>query len=55
MLKEAAGYIDVIVTGGEVALPLVGSVDILGLRRAQTIIEAAVADAARRTRRSGSR
>ena len=42
MLKEAAGYIDVIVTGGEVALPLVGSVDILGLRRAQTIIEAAV-------------
>ena len=43
VLKEAAGYIDVIVTGGEVALPLVGSVDILGLRRAQTIIEAAVA------------
>jgi ABC-2 type transport system permease protein len=42
VLKEAAGYIDVIVTGGEVALPLVGSVDILGLRRAQTIIEAAV-------------
>jgi len=42
VLKEAAGYIDVIVKGGEVALPLVGSVDILGLRRAQTIIEAAV-------------
>jgi len=42
VLREAAGYIDVIVTGGEVALPLVGSVDILGLRRSQAIIEAAV-------------
>ena len=41
VLKEAAGYIDVIVTGGKVALPLVGDVDILGLRRAQAIIEAA--------------
>ena len=40
--REAAGYIDVIVTGGEVALPLVGTVDILGLRRSQAIIEAAV-------------
>jgi len=43
VLQEAAGYIDVIVQGGEVALPLVGTIDILGLRRAQTIIEAAVA------------
>jgi ABC-2 type transport system permease protein len=43
VLKEAAGYIDVIVTGGKVAVPLVGTVDILGLRRAQRIIEAAVA------------
>ena len=42
VLREAAGYIDVIVTGGEVALPLVGKVDILGLRRSQAIIEAAV-------------
>jgi ABC-2 type transport system permease protein len=42
VLKEAAGYIDVIVTGGKVALPLVGTVDILGLRRSETIIEAAV-------------
>jgi ABC-2 type transport system permease protein len=41
VLKEAAGYIDVIVRGGEVALPLIGSVDILGLRRAEAIIEAA--------------
>jgi ABC-2 type transport system permease protein len=39
VLTEAAGYIDVIVDGGEISLPLVGSVDILGLRRAQTIIE----------------
>ena len=43
VLKEAAGYIDVIVKGGNVALPLVGTIDILGLRRAQTIIESAVA------------
>jgi ABC-type multidrug transport system permease subunit len=42
VLREAAGYIDVIVTGGEVALPLVGAVDILGLRRSEAIIEAAV-------------
>jgi ABC-2 type transport system permease protein len=43
VLTEAAGYIDVIVTGGEVALPLLGSVDILGLRRSQSIIEGAIA------------
>ena len=43
VLTEAAGYIDVIVTGGEVALPLVGAVDILGLRRAQAIVEASIA------------
>ncbi len=42
VLKEAAGYIDVIVTGGKVALPLVGTIDILGLRRSQAIIEAAL-------------
>jgi ABC-2 type transport system permease protein len=42
VLQQAAGYIDVIVTGGEVTLPLIGAVDILGLRRAQGIIEAAV-------------
>jgi ABC-2 type transport system permease protein len=42
VLKEAAGYIDVIVTGGKVTLPVIGAIDILGLRRAQTVIEAAV-------------
>jgi hypothetical protein len=43
VLTEAAGYIDVIVTGGEIAIPLAGTVDILGLRRAQTIIEGVIA------------
>ena len=43
MLKESAKYLNVIVAGGEVALPLVGSVDILGLRNARTIIDAALA------------
>ncbi|HWM12841.1 MAG TPA: ABC transporter permease, partial [Solirubrobacteraceae bacterium] len=38
VLREAAGYIDVIVRGGEVALPLVGQIDILGLERARSII-----------------
>jgi ABC-2 family transporter protein len=43
VLTEAAGYIDVIVEGGEISLPLVGNIDILGLRRAQTIIEGVAA------------
>ena len=51
---SAAGYIDVIVTGGEVALPLVGSVDVLGLRRSQRSSRRR-SRACPRTRRSGSR
>ena len=43
VLKQAAGYIDVIAAGGRVALPLVGTIDILGLRRSQAIVEAAIA------------
>jgi ABC-type multidrug transport system permease subunit len=43
VLEEAAGYIDVIVRGGEVSLPLLGTIDILGLRRAQTIIDGVIA------------
>lgn len=43
VLTEAAGYIDVIVAGGEVGLPLLGTIDVLGLRRSQAIIEAAIA------------
>jgi ABC-type multidrug transport system permease subunit len=44
VLREAAGYIDVIVRGGEVALPLVGAIDILGLERSRTVIESVVDD-----------
>ena len=43
VLREAARYLNVIVAGGEVGLPIVGKVDILGLRRSRAIIEAALA------------
>jgi ABC-type multidrug transport system permease subunit len=43
VLREAASYIDVIVRGGEIPLPLVGAVQILGLERSRTIIDS-VAD-----------
>jgi ABC-type multidrug transport system permease subunit len=43
VLREAAGYIDVVVRGGKVSLPLVGSVDILGLERSRALIDAAAA------------
>jgi ABC-2 type transport system permease protein len=43
VLKESAKYLNVIVAGGKVALPIVGSVEILGLRNARSIIEAAIA------------
>ena len=43
VLKESAKYLNVIVAGGKVALPIVGEVDILGLRRSRAIIEAAIA------------
>jgi ABC-type transport system involved in cytochrome c biogenesis permease component len=39
VLRAAAGYIDVIVRGGDVSLPIVGSINILGLERARTIID----------------
>jgi hypothetical protein len=39
VLREAAGYIDVIVRGGEIPLPLVGAVQILGLERSRQIID----------------
>jgi hypothetical protein len=44
VLREAAGYIDVIVRGGEVALPLVGEIDILGLEQSRSIIAAVLED-----------
>jgi ABC-2 type transport system permease protein len=43
VLKEAAGYIDIVVRGGKVDLPLVGAVDILGLERSRALIDAAAA------------
>ena len=39
VLREAATYIDVIVSGGEIPLPLVGAVQILGLERSKAIID----------------
>jgi len=44
VLREAARYIDVIVRGGDISLPLVGAIEILGLQRAQGIIESVAAD-----------
>lgn len=43
IFREAAGYLNLIVAGGEISLPVVGDVDILGLRNAQRIIDAALA------------
>jgi len=43
VLKESAKYLNVIVAGGKVGVPIVGEVDILGLRRARAIIEATLA------------
>ena len=43
VLRESARYIDVIVRGGEVSLPLVGSIDILGLERARAVIDGVAA------------
>jgi ABC-2 family transporter protein len=44
VLKEAARYLNLIVVGGSLSLPLIGDVDILGLRNTRTIIDAAIAD-----------
>ena len=43
VLTEAARYLEVVVKGGKVSIPFLGSVDILGLRNAQTIIDATIA------------
>ena len=43
VLRAAAGYIDVIVRGGDVSLPLVGSINILGLEKARAIIDGVAA------------
>jgi hypothetical protein len=44
VLREAASYIDVIVRGGEIPLPLVGAVQILGLERSRQIIDSITAE-----------
>jgi ABC-type multidrug transport system permease subunit len=43
IFKEAARYLSLIVAGGNLSLPLVGDVDILGLRAARAIIDGAIA------------
>jgi ABC-type multidrug transport system permease subunit len=39
VLTEAARYLDVVVRGGKIPIPFLGSVEILGLRKAQTLID----------------
>src|SRR5918998_261097 len=43
IFKEAARYLNLIVVGGALSLPVVGDVEILGLRNSQRIIDAAIA------------
>jgi len=43
VFKEAARYLNLIVAGGSLSLPLVGDVEILGLRNTQKLIDAAIA------------
>ena len=43
VLREAARYIDIVVRGGKVDLPLAGQADILGLVRSRALIDAAAA------------
>jgi ABC-2 type transport system permease protein len=43
IFKEAARYLNLIVVGGSLSLPVIGDVDILGLRNARTIIDGAIA------------
>lgn len=43
IFKEAARYLNLIVAGGSLSLPVVGNVEILGLRNARAIIDATIA------------
>ena len=43
VFKQAARYLNLIVVGGSLSLPVVGEVDILGLRNAQRIIDGTLA------------
>jgi len=42
IFSEAASYLNLIVAGGSLSLPVVGEVDILGLRNARAIVDAAI-------------
>jgi ABC-type multidrug transport system permease subunit len=42
VLREAARYIDIVVRGGQVELPLIGQADILGLVHSRELIDAAL-------------
>jgi ABC-type transport system involved in cytochrome c biogenesis permease component len=50
VLRAAAGYIDAVVDGGEIPLPLVGAVQILGLDRSRAIIDSVTAGMPRDSR-----
>ncbi len=41
IFKQAARYLNLIVVGGKLSLPLAGDVDVLGLRNARAIVDAA--------------
>jgi len=43
VLTEAARYLNYVVKGGKVNIPFLGSADILGLRRARTLVDATIA------------
>jgi len=43
VFREAARYLNLIVAGGSLSLPLAGDVEILGLRNTQKLIDAAIA------------
>lgn len=43
VLRQAARYIAIVVRGGRVSLPLLGRVDVLGLERSRTLIDAVAA------------
>jgi len=42
VLAQSAKYLDLVVKGGELSFPIVGDVQILGLRNAQTLIDASL-------------
>ena len=58
VLAQSARYLDLVVKGGKLSFPLVGDVEILGLRNARTLIDSSLrglpADAPQRRRSSRS-